>query len=330
MPLRVGLLGADGLGRFQGFHPVPDPGPTDPTDPDDPPPDPEDPPPDPVDPGTLAHGSDVTAANTGFAGLGLTSGSLITTGSITTTGHGQVIYGRKINGIVKVMHDNVSIRGCEINAPIASHGVQTYTGCGGLKVEYTDIHASLTQGGDANGVAGIYHVPNGKPRNLVYRCKIYQVEDGAKLSGGWSFIENRVKIDIKYGSTHNDGVQSQKSTAGFDPSVEILRNWFQLGTNFGNALVFITGESGDQFNVNIDKNLFQAGSATVCVAVHGQDNLHGISGWQGIIRITNNKCVVGWSGGPEGFFSLNTVPPERVVRSGNRRVDTSYVDLGPV
>lgn len=325
--MKRGMLQANGQAWYGPFQTVPDPGPTDPTDPEDPPPDPEDPPPNPTEPGAFTHGSQANATNTGIAGLGLTDASLTVISSWTSSFDGQVLYGRRINGNVRINHKNVTIRGCKIARGLGGHCVILGTTVSGFKIEYSDIYQDLAQGGDSNGIAGIYHVPSGMPRNLVYRCHIYQVEDLAKLSGGWSFIENYGHIDIKYGSSHNDGLQSQKSSPSFNPSVEILRNKIVMGPNFGNAAVFVTGESGPQYNVTIGENWLQCSSATQCVAVHGQDN---IGSWEGTILIRNNKCVEGWNGGPEAFFSLVSVPGAQVVRTGNRRVNVGGTDLGPV
>jgi hypothetical protein len=119
-------------------------------------------------------------------------------------------------------------------------------------------------------------------------------------------------------------VQSQKSIAAFDPSVIVRDNKFEGGSNFGNALVFFTGESGDQFNFRIERNLFAAGPNTVGIALHGQDN---IGQWLGTAYIIDNDFVTGYHGGPEGYISLNTFTGG-LVKSGNRRVDTSYNFLG--
>jgi hypothetical protein len=315
---RVGVLDVNGIGRFAPFESVPE---------EPPPPDPD---PDPT--GPITHGSQVTTANTGFVGLGYDTGDLTTVGGISSSAHGQVIELLKVNGTIRINHNNVTVRACWINGPLGSHCISfANTGIYGTIIEFCRIHQSLTQGGDSNGVSGIYHTPAGRAPQVVRRCHITHVADGAKLSGGWVFEKNYWAPTIKYGSTHNDGVQSQKSSGAFDPSVIVRDNKFIGGADFGNALVFFTGESGDQFNADIARNLFQAGPNTVGVAIHGQDNPGGIGAWKGIITCRDNWFVQGYNGGPEGYFSLNTVPNDRVVRTGNRRVALAdYADLGPV
>lgn len=316
---RAGLLDQFGRGIFTPFEVV---------DPEPPPPDPD---PDPPT-GDITHGSQVTTANTGFVGLGYDSGDLTASGSITTSADGQVIQLRSITGTIRINHNNVTVRACEINAPIGSHCISfASTGIYGTKIEFCRIHQSLSQGGNSNGVSGIYHTPANRTPQLVYRCHITHVSDGAKLSGGWHYRQNYWSPVTQYGSTHNDGVQSQKSSIAFSPSVIVSDNKFIGGSNFGNALIFFTAESGDQFDSLCERNLLQAGPATVGVAVHGQDNPGGIGAWKGVLTFRDNWFVQGYNGGPEGYFSLNTVPNDRVVRIGNRRVALAdYADLGPV
>ncbi|MGH8950147.1 MAG: hypothetical protein ACRDX9_01870, partial [Acidimicrobiia bacterium] len=64
------------------------------------------------EPGEITHGSQITTANTGWQGLGLTLGQLTPSGSITTSSNGQVIEGLDISGQVNINHDNVTVRGC--------------------------------------------------------------------------------------------------------------------------------------------------------------------------------------------------------------------------
>lgn len=316
--VRLGLLKLDGQGDYGPFQTPPDPG-----DPTDPPPDPPDPP---VDPGALAHGSLVTTANTGPAGLGI-AGSLTSGGAgMETSSHGQEIYAKSFTGPIKVSHNNVTIRGCKIQAPIGTHVIQPYNGCYGLKVEWCEILQSPTQGGDRNGVSGIYNVPLGRERNSIYRCNIHDTSDGAKLSGGWQIVESHIQFTQIYGSTHNDGIQSQKSTNAHDPSVIVRRCKIIMGPNFGNAAVFVTAEGGDQYNVLIEDNWLQCSNKSHGVAVHGQDN---IGQWLGNVTIKGNKVVQGWNGGPESNFSLVAVPGGQVPRTGNREVNVSGDDLGP-
>lgn len=332
MPVaRVGLVAPDGKGYFgPAFQlPPPPPDPTDPPpDPTDPPPDPGDPPPvDPPDPGALAHGQFVTTSNTGPAGLGIAGSLIPVSGGMSSSSHGQVIYGRSFTGAVKITHNNVTLRGCKIAAPIGTHALQVVDGVYGLKVEYCEIHQSLTQGGDRNGVSGIYHVPSGRPFNSIYRCRIHDVADGAKLSGGWQMVESHIQFERKYGSTHNDGIQAQKNVPYFSPGIRVIRNKIIMGPNFGNAAVFITPESGPQYDVLIDGNWLQCSSASYGVAVHGQD---AVGPWAGRITISNNKVVYGWNGGPEGAFSLVAVPASQVPRTGNQRVNLAGDVLGSV
>jgi hypothetical protein len=297
--------------------------------------------------GELAHGSEVTLANTGLAGAGLDLSDLDPSGSVTTNFNEQVIEGRNITGQVNVNHHDVTFRYCRI-PNLGFHAFKVNNSAGGLLLEYCETQG--TQPG--NNADAVNQTTNATPRsrvhpflgytemrNVAYRCKFRFQRDVVHPSGGWLFLENYMMNGAVVPPAHNDGLDCSKlpDSYGSLPSLSLIRNKIITAAEDGsavggNACVWIDNDTGDLHEIEIRKNWFQCGGPTVNVFLSDAKDRP----WRffGPIVIVDNKHVQGWpasSPGPEFAVSLNiskSSPP--VTRSGNRFVDINGVDQGPV
>jgi hypothetical protein len=299
----VGFQGEEGPG-----------GPEDPDDPTEP------------TPGTVTHGSQLSALNTGPIGLGLTYGQLTPGSGIVTSSHGQVIQNLDIVGSrIRVNHNNVTIRGCRIQGAPTAMPIYPGNGVYGLLIEYCELLMDPVNGGNLDGVFGIYDTPVNQGYNTIRRCNIHHMTDGAKLAGGWVFEENYVHPEVQWPAAHNDGIQSTRSSPSPSPSIIVRRNKFICGDDFGNAGCWFSTVNGNQYDLLIEKNWIQASYNTVGVKLQG-NHPDATGAFLGTATIIDNKIVHGWNDGPEGDFAFDAAGT--IVRSGNRRVDVNGNDLG--
>jgi hypothetical protein len=277
-------------------------------------------------PGGITHGSQVTAQNTGWRGLGLTLADLTSTGSITTTHHEQVIERKRVSGNIQVQHDDVTIRGCKIEAPLGAHPIKVDTpGVSGLRVEFTEAHQDLTQGGDRNALHGSANVGAGQLPNVAYRCDLHHTADGVRPSNGWRIEECLIHPEVKFGSSHNDGLHSTQDSGAHSPAISVVRSKVIMGHNFGNACLYFECTNGDHHDLDLIDNWLQASSATGCILLTTEHT--GAGSFLGTTRIERNWLVQGWDGGPEfGIRLVGNVGT--IVRSGNRKVNVAGNDLG--
>jgi hypothetical protein len=309
--------------RWQIIPPLPDP------DPDPP-------------PAGFGHGANVTTSIVGISGLGLVPGDLTPSGSISTSSDGQVIEGKDVSGSIQVNHHNVTIRGCRITAPVSVHAIKanyragTQIGVGGLLVEYCEMRGPIT-GSNGHGFNAIRNTSPTHGPNTIRRCFIHELGHTTHPSAGTVIIENYMRTGPVFQSYHNDGVYCAKATNTHNPSVAVVRNKIIManedGSSFGGtAAVYFNTISGDVHNVNIIDNWLQCTRVTVSVNFEGQHPSGG-GDLLGTLTITGNKIVQGWpvaDPGPEFAMTLDNTSPGTVVRSGNRFVDISGTDLGPV
>lgn len=144
-------------------------------------------------------------ANTGLAGLGLTSGDM-DSGTLTTSSDGQVIEGI-VGGGIRVVHNNVTIRGCRVAATGAGYGVSftpTFdANVRGALIEYCDVqYTPVAQANETrhgmilyNGTSQLVTSP---PAVTVRNCNIYGfTSSGGRLGNNVVFEYNWVH-DFQY------------------------------------------------------------------------------------------------------------------------------------
>jgi hypothetical protein len=90
----------------------------------------------------ITHGRQVNATNTGIAGIGVSSGSLITTGSTTYSTAGQTITGRRFTGPVTLAGNNITLSGCQVETSGSTARAITITGTGCIVQDTTILPPS--------------------------------------------------------------------------------------------------------------------------------------------------------------------------------------------
>jgi hypothetical protein len=295
----------------------------------------------------LAHGSEVTLTNTGLAGAGLDISDLDPSGSITTNFNGQTIEGRNISGQVNVNHHDVTIRYCRVSNP-GFHAFKVNNSAGGLLLEYCETQGTQP-GNNADGVNQTTNAtsrPRVHPflgyteqRNVAYRCKLRFQRDVVHLSGGWLVLECYMMNGAVVPPAHNDGLDCSKlpDSYGSLPSLSVLRSKIITAAEDGsavggNACIWIDNDSGDLHEIELRKNWLQGGSPTNGIFL--SDAKDTPFTFIGPIDLIDNKIVQGWptsAPGPKIAISLNiNKSSPTVTRSGNRYVNITGVDQGPV
>ena len=153
--------------------------------------------------GTITHGQQMNATNTGIAYAGLTVGQLTTVGGTTYSTAGQVITNMHFTDTVYLNAANITLRNCQIEASGSSTKAVLVNADGALIENCTIVAPGAT-----SGYMGIYM--NGT--NLtVRRCNISKFENNMTIEGGPTLVE--------YSYLHDSSNVS--NTAGHRDCVEV-------------------------------------------------------------------------------------------------------------
>lgn len=129
-----------------------------------------------------------------------TTGTLTPSGTVTTTANGQVIENLDITGQIRIVHDNVTVRNCRINAAGFVWGIDGHyiTPRTGLIVEYCEIHGSMN--------SAVLFGEN----SIIRYNNIWGQDNGIMIGGGHSTIFRNYIHDLAATSgpePHFDAIQ---------------------------------------------------------------------------------------------------------------------------
>jgi hypothetical protein len=146
--------------------------------------------------GSIGHGSQVNATNTGIAGVGLTTGDLTNQGAITYSTAGATISRKRFTGTVTVTGANVTIQECQWDIPSGSNSKGLVVQASGVTVRNCTLRAA-----SGSHYMSIHHSSGS---NLLV--------DGCDASGGENIItveSDGITIDSSY--LHGTSVASNPS-----------------------------------------------------------------------------------------------------------------------
>lgn len=199
-----------------------------------------------VDP--VAHGEDISLANTGPR-----TNDLEQSGSIRTSHDGQVIEGMRVHGNIKVMHADVTIRDVEIVYDGTQHAIYSSSSNPGetvnTRIEWTHVDARGTC--DARGIV-VYGWDT-----TVYRTSVIGGSSGGMLVNGDEWIESYSgdrEDEVAAGECHGSGL----STHGAD-GVKVVRSNLDMGHS-GSSALSLYPRVKPVTDALIEANLFNGGS----------------------------------------------------------------------
>jgi len=145
-----------------------------------------------IDPGPSPVAGWPDETNTGFLGDPAT---LTPIAGYTVTTPGAVIENMLISDALRIEAANVTVRNCRINA--GYYGVLSETSATGLRIE------------DVTVVGGDVGLSIQGAGSIIRRCNVSDGEDGMKIGGNNSLIEDNYIHDLNRDDplAHNDGIQ---------------------------------------------------------------------------------------------------------------------------
>ena len=298
----------------------------------------------------IAHGSELQAADTGLAGLGVLEANLEThNGQLTTTSDGQRIEGLHIvtstSPAVVIAHNNVTIRGCKVTHQGSANGISQNATAANALIEFCDIDGTYPSYEGNFGNIGIQLRGNGV---VARRNYIYGVRDGFQVSnvGGTQILENYILDLHRHSGAHNDSIMIQRAFAESYDCL-IARNHTKAG-NTG-AIDLIIGvpvsPTGDQLNhglhgITVRDNLLwgnwpQADETTypsgyACYGGHLDNSDAGREANNTNIKFINNRFIPSF--GVKWYGELSDEPTNRnmnITQTGNEFTTNRWLDGYP-
>jgi len=172
------------------------------------------------------------ATNTGW------SGTLAPSGTITTSSDGQVIEDLDISGVVRVNHNNVTIR----NVKVSNGFIDLNPSTDGTVIEDCELDGSS----QTSNVEAVRYA-----RYEIRRCDIHGYGEGAKANGA-VIIEDNYMHDFQsflHQGAHHDGIQAE-----WGDNITIRHNTIDMGVDGANAAIFVQ-PNNDHSKVIVDDNL---------------------------------------------------------------------------
>lgn len=178
-------------------------------------------------------------ANTGIAGLGLTTSDL-TSGSLSSSVDGEVIEHR-VGGGIRLAHNNVTIRGCRVAATGSGYGVAfnpTFNAnVRDCVIEYCDIvYTPVAQDNETRHAMILYNgtsISNTARSVTVRNCNVYGwTSAGGRLGNNVTFENNWIH-DFQYpAGPHANSCRP----AGWN--IVVRRNLFEEGRSAISSIYF--------------------------------------------------------------------------------------------
>jgi hypothetical protein len=232
--------------------------------------------------GTITHGSQIDATNTGHrAYMSPTLGRLLTDADLTagptsTSSNNQVIEGKTMSSI-DVNHTGVTIKGCWIQGELQNDST-------GLVVQYCEIGPRGTEGNGTRGIGVSWDSFS------LTRCDIHSFSDGVRLNGTSTMTECYVHDLWSNVGDHNDCVQ----ITGAASSGQILR--CKLWNDQGQSAVIQTGsEQGVTQDMVYDSNYIKApnGAYGVAMGNTGDSGVRRLKVWNNIFDLPSAQADLG-------------------------------------
>jgi hypothetical protein len=217
--------------------------------------------------------------------------SLAASGNITTTSNGQIIDARNISGIVRIRHNNVTLKRCRITS---DDGIIVECDAGlptGLIVE----DCTIVGVGGAGQTA--FNPDGGGGGSIIRRCNISNVENAIGIGENAQQIRDNYIHDLfQSESAHTDGIQG---TGGFTSLTIDHNSIFGVDT----SCIILQNEGGGFSGAIINNNqlVMTNGSAAIyCRSDKGPGAVDNIT-------ITNNKLGKASGGGYNSIVGVTNL-----------------------
>ena len=185
-----------------------------------------------------------SAANTGVPG----GVALASVGGFATTRDGQVIDALDVNGSIRVLHNNVTIRRVRVRNP-GGEAIWQDPSMGGLVIEDSELDGTGNPGAESAVAFANY---------TIRRCNIHHYGEGLAANGN-NVIEDNYMHDftnfIAQGA-HQDGIQAE-----WGDNILIRHNAIMQNVEGANSAIWVSGQSHS--NVVIDNNLVAGASFAI-------------------------------------------------------------------
>lgn len=248
----------------------------------------------------VIDGDDPGPNNTGFVRAGLSAADLTPSGTITTTSDGQIIEGLDIQGIVKIEHDNVTIRNSRIQGSPSTYILNSTSNTGLLIENVTMVGIETT-----------------------VRCSaVLLVSDAtirySNLSGCRDVIKPRTNVLVEHSYIHspfgppghNDHVQAETGS-----NITFRNNTFEDGPTYFHQVLFFQNNFGPLTNITLEDNLIINGQKGVSIDDRSSSKPYPPPS---NISIRNNRFTGIFT---QGYIFID--PGSDVSRCGNRVIDTN-------
>lgn len=217
-----------------------------------------------VEPGPVQPGGKPSPGNTGPR----PGSKLRKSGSITVTKPGTVIENVAVNGQIKIMANNVTIRNIQLRTNTDSCGIKVENGYYGTLIERADIKMGVNGRFGLAGVCGVGDLrgKGGKKHGnnvTVRHSKITGLADGIKAVDYSLYERNYIKMWRPKGSSaHTDGIQGS-GRSYFTIRYNTIGEKYVPGDN---AAIFIQAFTGKRENhirgIRIYNNWLNGGGYT--------------------------------------------------------------------
>lgn len=214
--------------------------------------------------GSVTHGRDISAANTGITGAGVSQSSLATiTGGVTYSTNGQTITGKLFTDSVTVSADDVTFENCMFTSIGANNFMLRVNGSG-----CTVDHCTFLPTSGHSSYEGIYTEQTGL---TVTRCDISGCENNITTAAGSGdinilecYLHNPVSPDNPSG--HHDNIEVY---GGATVNIERCRVTMQANET---AVINVAPWSSGAFvsDLTISDNYLDGGNYLVLVDLQSQ------------------------------------------------------------